>query len=98
MRDIVWVDGSPGTVAALLRHDVKSPRTIASCCVCPAQCLGARGDTGALSWLVVRFVPRDMWRHWSPLLAGGVLYASGHVVEPELSATGSRSRAAGLIF
>jgi hypothetical protein len=29
MRDIVQVDGSPGTVAALLRHGVNSPRTAA---------------------------------------------------------------------
>jgi hypothetical protein len=29
MRDIVWVDGSPGTIAALLRRDVRSPRTVA---------------------------------------------------------------------
>jgi hypothetical protein len=29
MRDIVQVDGSPGTVAALLRCGVRSPRTVA---------------------------------------------------------------------
>jgi hypothetical protein len=29
MRDIVWVDGSPCTVAALLRHGIRSPRTVA---------------------------------------------------------------------
>jgi hypothetical protein len=30
MSNIVWVDGSSGSIAALLRHDVKSPR-IVSC-------------------------------------------------------------------
>jgi hypothetical protein len=29
MRDIFWVDGPLGTVAALLRCDVMSPRTVA---------------------------------------------------------------------
>jgi hypothetical protein len=63
-----------------------------------ARCLGARDDTRALSWRVARSVPRGTWRHRSPLLVGGVLCASGHVAEPELSGTGSRSRAVGLIF
>jgi hypothetical protein len=37
MRDIIWVDGSPGTVAALLRHGIRSPRTVA----CPL-CMSGR--------------------------------------------------------
>jgi hypothetical protein len=36
MCDIAWVDGSPGTVAALLRRDVRSPHTIA----CPLHMSG----------------------------------------------------------
>jgi hypothetical protein len=40
-------------------------------------------------------VPRGTWRHRSPLLAGGALCAMGHVAEPELSGTGSGSRAVG---
>jgi hypothetical protein len=63
-----------------------------------AQCLGARGDTEALSWRVARSVPCDTWRHRSPLLTGGVLYASGHVAEPEPSSTGNGAGAVGLIF
>jgi hypothetical protein len=56
------------------------------------------GDTGALSWWVALSVPWGMWRHQSPLLLGGVLCASGHVIEPELSGTGNGFEAVGLIF
>jgi hypothetical protein len=40
-------------------------------------------------------VSRGTWRHRSPLLVGGVLYAMGHVAKPELSGIGSGSRAVG---
>jgi hypothetical protein len=33
MCDIIWVDGSPGIVAALLRHGIRSPRAVA-CLLC----------------------------------------------------------------
>jgi hypothetical protein len=58
----------------------------------------ARGNTGDLSWRVARSVLWGTWRHRSPLLTGGVLCASGHVAEPELSGTGNGSRAVRLIF
>jgi hypothetical protein len=63
-----------------------------------ALCHGTRGDTGALSWQVARSVPQGTWRHRSPLLAGGVLCASGHVAEPEPPSTGNGSGAMRLIF
>jgi hypothetical protein len=46
------------------------------------------GDSRALSCRVTGLVPRGTWRHWSPLLAGGVLDASEHVVTPEPSPGG----------
>jgi hypothetical protein len=55
-----------------------------------------RGDSRALCGWVTGSVPRGTWRHQSPLLAGGVLCATGHVAEPELSDTRSRSGAMGI--
>jgi hypothetical protein len=63
-----------------------------------ARCLRARDDTGALSLWVAHSMPWGTWRHRSPLLVGGMLYASGHVAEPELSDTRNESGAVGLIF
>jgi hypothetical protein len=63
-----------------------------------ARCLGARSDTGALSWRETCSVQWGKWRHRSPLLAGGVLCASGHVAKSEPSGTGNGPGAVGLIF
>jgi hypothetical protein len=38
----------------------------------------ARGDFGALSYRVMASVPRGMWQHRSPLLAGDAHGALGH--------------------
>jgi hypothetical protein len=54
----------------------------------PGDRLGARGNTGSLSWQVARTVPQDTWRHWGPFLAGGSLSAMGHVAIPEPSSGG----------
>jgi hypothetical protein len=40
-------------------------------------------------------VPQGTWQHQSLILSGGVLCATGHVTEPELSGTGSGSGAMG---
>jgi hypothetical protein len=53
-----------------------------------ARWLRARGDARALLHREVGLEPRDMWRHWSPSLSGGMPSAMGHVVTPELSGTG----------
>jgi hypothetical protein len=47
-----------------------------------------RGDSGALSCRLTSSVSWGTWRHRSPLLAGGMLGASGHVAAPEPSPDG----------
>jgi hypothetical protein len=56
-----------------------------------AQCLGACGDTGALSWWVACMMPQGIWRRWSPFLTGDTLCVMGHVATPEPSSDGWRA-------
>jgi hypothetical protein len=56
-----------------------------------ARCLGARGNTESFFWRVACTVCRGTWRHQSPFLAGGALFAMGHMVTPEPSSSGWRA-------
>jgi hypothetical protein len=63
MRDIVWVDGSPGTVAALLHCGVSSPRIVA----CPLRLSSRsvpyyRRPTASIFCTYLMSVIRCVWR------------------------------------
>jgi hypothetical protein len=69
-RVVVLVPQSRGDARAFLRRG--RARSRETC-----------GGSGALSCPVMGSVPQGTWRHRSPLLAGGVLCATGHVAEKE---------------
>jgi hypothetical protein len=89
MRDIVRVDGSAGTIAALLRRGVRSPRIVA----CPLRMSDrstpyCRHPTASMSCMhlmpaIHRVWPRSRGEARAFLRRGRALGASGHVATPE---------------
>jgi hypothetical protein len=82
----VWSHRTRGNTGALWAV-VLVPRS--HCNARAFLCMGwawsheARGDSGDLSCRVTGSVPRGMWQHWSPFMAGGMHGASGHMTTLE---------------
>jgi hypothetical protein len=62
MRDIAWVDGSPGTVATLLHRGIRSPRTVACpLCMLNKSALYCHRAAASMSCTHLIYATRCVW-------------------------------------